>query len=51
LVQLRRNIPNDPELAASWQKLMSAAGLDDMAQESLVPRSTTPRLPVSSLQR
>jgi hypothetical protein len=51
LVQLRRNIPNDPELAASWQKLMRAAGLDDMAQESLVPGSTTPRLPVSSLQR
>lgn len=36
LVQLRRNNPNDAAIAASWQKLMNAAGLNDIMQESLV---------------
>ncbi len=41
LVQLRRDYPNDSAIATNWQKLMRAAGLDDMAQESLVPSPTT----------
>lgn len=48
LVQLRRNNPNDSVLAAKWAKLMGAAGLDDLTQESLVPSPTTPRRQLSS---
>lgn len=50
LVQLRRSYPNDSAIALSWQKLMSAAGLDNLAQESLLP-SSTPGRPVTSSQR
>jgi hypothetical protein len=50
LVQLRRNYPNDSAIALSWKKLMSAAGLDNLAQESLLP-SSTPGRPVTSSQR
>jgi len=37
LVQLRRDYPNDKAIAQSWSKLMAAAGLDNLAQESLLP--------------
>lgn len=40
LVQLRRNNPNDATIAASWQKLMNAAGLNDIIQESLISGQT-----------
>jgi hypothetical protein len=41
LVQLRRDYPNDLAIANNWQKLMRAADLDDITQESLVPSPTT----------
>lgn len=40
LVQLRRDNPNDATIATSWQKLMNAAGLNDIIQESLVSGQT-----------
>jgi hypothetical protein len=49
LVQLRRDYPNDNAIAQSWSKLMAAAGLDDLAQESLLPNSTS-RIPLTSSQ-
>lgn len=36
LVQMRRNRPSDPQLAARWVQLLNAEGLGDLAQESLV---------------
>lgn len=42
LVQLRRNNPNDTAVTANWVRLLSAAGLNAIAQESLMPTSTTP---------
>ena len=50
LVQLRRNNPDDAAAAAEWAKLMSAAGLDALTQESLMPISSTPRRQLSSSQ-
>lgn len=50
LVQLRRDYPNDQAIAQSWSKLMAAAGLDNLAQESLLPNSTSER-PLTSSQR
>lgn len=50
LVQLRRNNPNDAAAAAEWAKLMSAAGLDALTQESLVQTPTTPGHQLSSSQ-
>lgn len=41
LVQLRRNYPNDAVIAANWERLLSAAGLKDIAQESLEAMPTT----------
>ena len=37
MAQLRRDYPSDQAIAQSWSKLMTAAGLDDLAQESLLP--------------
>jgi hypothetical protein len=50
LVQLRRTNPNDAAAAAEWAKLMSAAGLDALTQESLMPISSTPGRQLSSSQ-
>lgn len=36
LVQLRRTYPNDAAIAANWERLLSAAGLNNMAQEAVV---------------
>ena len=36
LVQLRRNYPNDAAIAANWERLLSAAGLNNIAQEAVV---------------
>jgi|GEM_PF-223894 len=41
LVQLRRDNPTDLELAADWEKLLSAVELGDIAQEQIEPMSTT----------
>ncbi|GAB4196656.1 MAG: hypothetical protein Fur006_44370 [Coleofasciculaceae cyanobacterium] len=41
LVQLRRDNPNDAAIAANWERLLSAAGLNDIAKESLVASPTT----------
>jgi hypothetical protein len=40
LVQLRRNNPRNSALAARWSQLLSAAGLNNIVQESLVPTAT-----------
>jgi len=37
LVQLRRDNPTDLVVTSEWAKLLNAAGLDDLAQESLAP--------------
>lgn len=50
LVQLRQNNPSNLAIAADWAKLMSAAGLDDLSQESLAPSSTMPNRHLSSSQ-
>lgn len=50
VIQLRREYPNDNAIAQSWSKLMAAAGLDNLAQESLLPNSTSGR-PLTSSQR
>jgi hypothetical protein len=41
LVQLRRNYPNDAAIAANWERLLSAAGLNNIAQEAVVVIPTT----------
>ena len=46
LVQLRRDHPNDEAVAADWAKLLGAADLNHITQESLVPTSTPPRASV-----
>jgi len=46
LVQLRRDNPQDEAVAADWAKLLGAAGLDDITQESLVPTPAPPRASV-----
>lgn len=43
LVQLRRDHPNDEAIAADWAKLLGAADLNHITQESLVPTPTPPR--------
>lgn len=45
LVQLRRDYPNDSAIAQSWSKLLTAAGLESLAQASLF---TSPTLPPRS---
>jgi len=50
LVQLRRNNPSDPAVAAEWAKLLSAAGLENLSQELLPPRPTTLRDRLTSSQ-
>ncbi|HBL13390.1 MAG TPA: hypothetical protein DD379_18715 [Cyanobacteria bacterium UBA11162] len=50
LVELRREHPTDPTVAAQWVQLLNAAGLGDMAQESLVSNPTTRRGQPSSLE-
>ncbi|MGB5963375.1 MAG: DUF928 domain-containing protein [Coleofasciculaceae cyanobacterium] len=42
MAQLRRNNPSDQAIAQSWSKLMTAAGLGELAQESLLPNSARP---------
>ncbi len=42
LVQLRRDYPNNAAIQANWEKLLSAAGLNNLTQESLVTISTAP---------
>lgn len=42
MAQLRRDYPSDQAIAQSWSKLMTAAGLNDLAQESLLPNSARP---------
>ena len=51
LVQLRRNNPNDPVVAAEWAKLLSAAGLDELTKEALVPIPTATRRLLSPSSR
>lgn len=48
LVELRRNKPGDSTVANQWVKLLSAANLSDLIQESLVSDLTTPEESVSS---
>jgi hypothetical protein len=50
LAQLRRDNPNDAELAQFWARLLSDVGLADVAKEPLVqsysftpPRGASPR--------
>jgi hypothetical protein len=43
LVQLRRNYPNDAAIAANWERLLSSAGLNNIAQESVVVIPATGR--------
>jgi len=50
LAQLRRDYPNDAAIASEWEKLMSAVGLSDIAQESLLPTSTLTGGQISPLQ-
>jgi hypothetical protein len=50
LAQLRREKPNDSAVAADWVKLLSAAGLSDITQESLLPGSAIPTRQVSLTQ-
>ncbi|MBW4648369.1 MAG: DUF928 domain-containing protein [Kastovskya adunca ATA6-11-RM4] len=50
LAQLRRDNPNDLAVAAEWEKLLGAAGLDNMARESLVPSGTTSDRQMSQIQ-
>jgi len=50
LVQLRRNYPNDAAIAANWERLLSSAGLNNIAKESLVAIPTTAQDQVSSFQ-
>jgi Domain of Unknown Function (DUF928) len=42
LVQLRRDYPNDPAITQSWSKLLTAVGLENLAQESLFTGSILP---------
>jgi hypothetical protein len=49
MAQLRRDYPSDNAIAQSWLKLMTAAGLNDLAQESLLPNSSA--RPLTSSQR
>jgi hypothetical protein len=49
LAQLRRNNLNDPAVANTWANLLRAAGLDDLAQELLMPIPSTARRPLPSL--
>jgi hypothetical protein len=51
LVQLRRDKPNDSTVAADWARLLSAAGLSDITQESLLPGPATSSRQLSSTQR
>jgi hypothetical protein len=51
LVQLRRDKPNDAAVADNWAKLLSAAGLEDITQETLVSIPTTPERQLTSSQR
>lgn len=41
LVQLRRDDPNNAAIAANWERLLSAAGLNDIAKEPLVASPAT----------
>jgi hypothetical protein len=50
LAQLRRDKPSDSAVAADWAKLLSAAGLNDITQESLVLTPTTAGDQLSSSQ-
>jgi hypothetical protein len=50
LVQLRRDNPNNAAVEANWQRLLSAAGLNDIAKESLVASPTTAREQFTSVQ-
>ncbi len=50
LVKLRRNYPNDAAIEANWKKLLSAAELNNIAQESLLPISTSAVNQVTSSQ-
>ncbi len=50
LVQLRRNNPSDPAVAAEWAKLLSAAGLENLTQELLPPMPSTLRGRLTSSQ-
>ncbi|HEY9729592.1 MAG TPA: DUF928 domain-containing protein [Chroococcales cyanobacterium] len=43
LVQLRRDNPGNSTVVAMWQKLLSAAGLEQIGRESLVSEPTTPQ--------
>ena len=50
LVQLRRDNPNNAAIASNLARLLSAAGLNDITQESLVPNPTTSRRQLSLSQ-
>ncbi|NER31470.1 MAG: DUF928 domain-containing protein [Symploca sp. SIO1C4] len=48
LAQLRLNNPDDSEIAAEWSKLLSAVGLNEFSQESIIPVSLTSTLELTS---
>jgi hypothetical protein len=50
LIELRRDRPNDVTIAATWQQLLNAADLSNLAQETLLPSSATPENPSTSFQ-
>jgi hypothetical protein len=50
LVQLRRDYPNNAAIKANWEKLLSAAGLNNLTQESFVTIPTTPGSQFTSSQ-
>ncbi|HBB36150.1 MAG TPA: hypothetical protein DDZ80_09710 [Cyanobacteria bacterium UBA8803] len=50
LTQLRRDFPNNVEVAAQWERLLQAVGLSDIDGEPLVPSPPIPREQLSSVQ-
>jgi hypothetical protein len=50
LIELRRDRPNDAAITTAWQQLLNAADLSNLAQETLLPSSTTTENPSASFQ-
>lgn len=50
VAQLRRDKPTDSAVAADWAKLLTAAGLENLTQELLLPTSATAERPITSSQ-
>lgn len=51
LMQLRRDNPNDSEVVSAWAKLLSAVGLEDITQESIVQILTNSEAQLTSSQK